>query len=214
MQMSQIQAVNGLGSLLFLVFLLTAIGLAALIVYRRLKRRSVRSIGLAMLASIGVYAAALVGFSLASHYRILPLGTDKCFDDWCATVTSARSLPNPTGDSGTKFVAISLRISNRGGRAAFRPSQPRVRMVLPTGDILPSASGQREFERQAGPQEDIAMRLTPGESFQTCLVFEIPAITREGYVVLLEGPAILTQFLAGDENSFFHGKMIYPIVVQ
>ena len=58
------------------------------------------------------------------------------------------------------------------------------------------------------------MRLTPGESFQTCLVFEIPAITREGYVVLLEGPAILTQFLAGDENSFFHGKMIYPIVVQ
>ena len=133
MQMSQIQAVNGLGSLLFLVFLLTAIGLAALIVYRRLKRRSVRSIGLAMLASIGVYAAALVGFSLASHYRILPLGTDKCFDDWCATVTSARSLPNPTGDSGTKFVAISLRISNRGGRAAFRPSQRVSAWYFPPG---------------------------------------------------------------------------------
>lgn len=55
------------------------------------------------------------------------------------------------------------------------------------------------------------MRLLPGESFETTLVFEVPAATREASVVVLEGPAVVTRFLAGDENSFFHKKTVYPI---
>jgi hypothetical protein len=167
------------------------------------------------LVCVSVYAAILAGFSLRSETRQLTLGTDKCFDDWCATVTGARSLANPNMPGGTKLVAISLRVTNRARRAVFQPSQPRVFLVLAAGEAVPASAGaQREFERQAGPQENLAKRLVPGDGFQTTLVFEIPAATREASVVLLEGPDVITRFLAGDENSFFHKKTVFPITVD
>jgi hypothetical protein len=168
-----------------------------------------------MFACVFVYAAVLLVVSLTGETRVIALGTDKCFDDWCATVTGARSIPNSKGFSGTKVVAVTLRVSNRARQAAFRPSQPRVSLVLP-GEVVitPSTDGQREFEKQAGPQDDLGKRLVAGESFQTSLVFDVPAATREVSVVLLEGPAVVTTFLVGDENSFFHKKIVYPITVE
>jgi hypothetical protein len=214
LSMTQIQAVNDLGNLLFLVFLLGTLTLASLLIYRKLRGRPTRAVALALFACLLSYAAILIGFSLTSQTRELALGTDKCFDDWCATVTGARSLPNANGAAASKLVAVALHVSNRARGAAFRPSQPRVSLTLSTGRATPSASAQREFERQAGLQQDLAKRLVAGESFKTTLVFEVPAGTRATEVVLLEGPAFITRFLAGDENSFFHKKMVYPIVVQ
>ncbi len=211
----QIQAVNDVGNLLFFLLLLTTAILIALLAYRKLRRRQVRSLAIAILVCFSAYGASLVGFSLSSETRRLTLGTDKCFDDWCATVTGARSLANPNGSGGTKLVAVSLRVTNRARRATFQPSQPRVNLVLAAGEaVTTSAGAQREFEKQAGPQENLAKRLVAGDGFQTTLIFEVPAATREALVVLLEGPDVLTRFLAGDENSFFHKKMVYPISVD
>ncbi len=211
----QIQAVNGAGSVLFFLSLLTGTMLTALLVYRRLRHRRSRFHRIAILVCVGAYAAILVGFSLSSKTRQLPLGTDKCFDDWCATVTGARSLPNSNGPVDTKLVAVSFRVTNRARRAVFRPSQPRVALVLPAGEVVTaSAAAQLEFEKQAGPQETLAKRLTAGEGFQTTLIFEVPRATRDASVVLLEGPNVITRFLAGDENSFFHKKTVYPITVD
>ena len=162
----------------------------------------------------GVYAVTVVAVSLGSETRPLALGTDKCFDDWCATVIAARSLPNPSGGD-SKLVAVTLRISNRARQAAFRPSQPRLSLQLGSGEsISPSQLAQHEFEQQAGTQEDIARRLLAGESFQTSLVFEVPTATRAASVVILEGPNAITRILLGDENSFLHRKMVYPITVN
>jgi len=94
----QMQAVNDLGNLLFFVFLLTTAILTAMVAYRKARRRKTRSLAVAILACLCAYAAALVGVSLHSETRQLPFGADKCFDDWCATVTSARSLP-PTNEA-------------------------------------------------------------------------------------------------------------------
>lgn len=211
----QIQAVNDLGSLLFFVFLLATVVLTALLAYRKLRRRPVRGVALAILLCLVAYAVTLVAFSLTTEARQLALGTDKCFDDWCATVTGSRSLPHPDPAAGTKLVAVTLRVSNRARRAAFRPSQPRVTLSLTDGVTLsPSPSAQREFEKQAGSQEDLSRRLEAGDQFQTTLVFELPAATRHASVVLLEGPAVLTRFLAGDENSFLHPKSVYPISLE
>jgi len=209
----QIQAVNDLGNLIFLLFFLATVALIVLILYRSVRRRKTRILAFALLACLLAYAAVVVAFSLNSERRELALGTDKCFDDWCATVSEAHSLPNPHGGADTKLVAVTLRVSNRARRAAFRPSQPRVSLILPTGSATRSAEAQRQFERQAGPQEDLAKRLLPGDTFQTTFLFEVPAATREASVALLEGPAIVTRFLAGDENSFLHKKMVYPIAV-
>lgn len=211
----QIQAVNDLGNLLFFVFLLTTAILTTGIAYRKARRRKTQSLAVAILVCFCAYAAVLVGVSLNSETRQLTLGADKCFDDWCATVTSARSLPKSDWAVGTKLVAITLHISNRARQAAFRPSQPRVTLVLGSGAaVTPSEAAQREFEKQAGPQESLAKRLVAGDRFQTTLIFMVPAATREASVVLLEGPVIVTRVLVGDENSFFHRKTVYPITVE
>ena len=208
----QTQAVNDAGNLFFAVFLLTAVVLTAVLVYRRLRRRTCRNLARAIAACLCVYVVTLLAVSFSSKTQQLAPGTDKCFDDWCASVIGARSLPMPSAGATTKIAAITLRISNRARGAAFRPSQPRVTLVLPSGDsIAPSNSAQREFEKQTGPQQDLAKRLVAGDSFQTTVVFEVPATTREASVVILEGPSLITRFLVGDENSFFHKKMVYPI---
>jgi hypothetical protein len=161
------------------------------------------------------YAVVLLGASLSSKTRQLAPGTDKCFDDWCASVIGSRILPRTNSVASNELIAVTLRISNRARQAAFRPSQPRVILMLPDGDTLASSEvAQSEFEKQAGPQDDLAKRLLAGESFQTTLVFEVPATTRQASVVVLEGPAAITQFLVGDENSFFHKKMVYPITLE
>jgi hypothetical protein len=213
--MTQIQAVNDLGNLIFIVFLLATVILTVLIAYRKFRGRGTRGLSWAIFIGLIAYAAILVGVSLDSQSRELALGTDKCFDDWCATVTGARSLPKLSARDDMKLVAITLRVSNRARRAAFRPSQPRVALVLSDGGVFtPSPTAQGEFEMQAGPQEDLAKRLLAGDGFQTTLVFEVPAATQEASVVVLEGPAAVTRFLVGDESSFFHKKMLYRIRLE
>jgi hypothetical protein len=210
----QVQAVNDAGNLLFFVCFLTTVILAAILIYRKLRGRPVRRLVIAIATCFSVYAVILIGVSLTSKTRDLALGTNKCFDDWCATVAGSRPLPLPNA-AETKLLAVTLTVSNRARQAAFRPSQPRVTLVLPSGsEVSPSSLGQREFEKTAGPQEDLARRLVAGDSFQTTVVFEVPAATRDASVVLLEGPAFITRFLVGDENSFLHRKMVYPITVR
>jgi hypothetical protein len=188
--------------------------LAAILIYRKLRGRPVRGLAIAIATCLSVYAVILIGVSLSSKTRELSPGTNKCFDDWCATVAGARALPLPNAVDG-KLLAVTLLVSNRARQAAFRPSQPRLNLVLPSGrELSPSGSGQLEFEKTAGPQEDLAKRLVAGDSFQTTVVFEVPAATRDASLVLLEGPALVTRFLVGDENSFFHRKMVYPITVR
>lgn len=211
----QIQAVNAVGNLLFFVFFLATVVLAGVLAYRGLRGRPTRKLFFAMVVCLCAYMVILIAVSLASTTRQLALGMDKCFDDWCATVAGARSLTISNEANGTRFVAIALRISNRARRAAFRPSQPRVTLVLPAGgSVSPSNSAQRELEKQMGPQEDLAKRLVAGDSFQTAVAFEVPAATREASIVVLEGPSLITRFLVGDENSFFHRKTVYPVTLE
>jgi hypothetical protein len=207
-----VQAVNDAGNLVFFVFILAILALAAAIAYRKLRRRPAKKLVFALAGCAFAYGVILMALSLSSKTRQLALGTDKCFEDWCASVMGAHSVPGASKTAGRKFVAVALRISNRARGAAFRPSQPRVMLVLPSGEVINSSvAAQHEFEKQAGPQEDIAKRLLAGESFLTTVVFEVPSATSKASVQLLEGPSVITQLLVGDENSFFHKKSVFPI---
>ena len=210
-----IQAVNQLGTLVFLLFLLLLVSLLVVAFARRLKRRPARSVVLAIVITVAAYGIILLAVSLSSRTQPIAMGTDKCFDDWCATVVSAQALPATNGGGETRLLAVTLRISNQAQRAAFRPSQPRVFLELPSGDTLvPSVAAQHDFESHAGPQEALAKRLSAGESFQTVLVFSVPAATREAFVVVLEGPESVTRFLVGDENSPFHKKIVFAVTAD
>jgi len=213
--MSQIQAVNDLGVLLSFIFVLVIVVLTVVLIYRASRGRRIRKLAVAEFVGLAAYAATLVAFSIASETRQLALGTDKCFDDWCVTVSSSRLLSSVESRASIKRIAVELRVSNRARRAAFRPSQPRVMLALPSGAIVqPSSAGQRQNETPPGTQKDLAIRLLAGESFNTSLEFEVPDSTQQASVILLEGPATVTRFLIGDENSFFHRKTVYSIAVQ
>ena len=67
-----------------------------------------------------LYAVALVGVSATSPARSLTTGEWKCFDDWCASVTSAVR----TGD----LVQVDLAVQNRG-RGEQAPHTPRLWLV-------------------------------------------------------------------------------------
>ncbi len=211
----RVQAVSGAGSIVFLAFLLTTTILLAVCFYRLLRRRPSKPALRALLLVALAYTAILLAMSLTSRTRYIPLGADKCFDDWCVTVLSARSLAPPGQGAGTKLLEVTLAVSNHAQRAAFRPSQPRVALVLPSGDVIaPSAAVSDALERPGAPQGNLAKRVTPGETFHTSLGFEVPASTREASVVIQEGPESITQFLVGDENSFFHKKSVFTIRVN
>lgn len=210
----QVQAVNGAGSIVFLAFLLTAAVLLVVCFYRLLRRRPYQPIVRALFLVALAYAAILLAVSLTSRTRYIPLGTDKCFDDWCVSVVSARSLTAPS-QAGAKLLEVTLAVSNHARRAAFRPSQPRVALVLPAGNVVaPSVAAQDASERRGAPQESLTKRVMAGETFQTSLEFEVPASTHEALVVIQEGPTSVTQFLVGDENSFFHKKSVFTIHVN
>jgi hypothetical protein len=210
----RIQAVNDAGNLVFFTLLLAIAILSVTLAYRKLRRRQIRGLATATLVCLLAYSVVLLAVSLRSETRQLAPGTEKCFDDWCATVIATRSLISNQGRA-TKLVAVTLRIANHARKMAFRPSQPRVTLTLGDGNAaVRSDRGQREFERQAGVQTDLGRRLAAGDGFQTTLVFEVPAATKDASIVLLEGPAVLTRFLVGDENSFFHKKTVFPVTVD
>ncbi len=166
-----VQAVNDVGNLVSVGLLLATLTLAVTVVFRRLRGKPAGPPAVAAIVCLATYGILLLAVSLASRTREIAPGTDKCFDDWCATVTGVRSLPNKPG-APEKFIAVSFCVSNRAQRAAFRPSQPRVAFVVPDGRVfMPSAAAQGEFERQAGPLQDLTKRVVAGEQFRTSLVF-------------------------------------------
>lgn len=211
----QIQAVNDAGNLLFFAFVLAILVCAIALVYRKLRGRSIKAPMMVIVGCSAVYIAVLVAVSLTSQTQSLALGTDKCFDDWCATVIGAQTVAAQGATTGRKSVAVTLGISNRARQAAFRPSQPRVALILESGGfITPSAAAQRDFEKNAGSQEGLAKRIVAGERFQTVVMFDVPVNTRHASVVVLEGPALITRFLVGDENSFLHKTLVFPIAFE
>ena len=201
---------SGATMALFLLLLLIVVACLIALVYRTLRGRSARGLGIVMAVAIGVYAVMLVAASAASHTRQIALGMDKCFDDWCATVTGARVLSIPSTAAGSKVIVVMLRVSNRALRAAFRPSQPRVHLVLESGEVVIPAD-PREIEAKLGPQQNLSTRLAPGESYETAVGFHVPAGVRKAAIVILEGPVTVTQFLVDDETSFGHKKTVFPI---
>lgn len=69
------------------------------------------------------YATALLGASWLQPGRVIPVGENECFDDWCIAVTGVEhpETVETRRPSGT-WLAVTLRISNRGeGRPQAEP---------------------------------------------------------------------------------------------
>ncbi len=69
----------------------------------------------------------LVFFSVRKEIPV-PLGTNICFDDWCATITKYERLKDSEfGDNNQEqYIVFYTKMTNNAKRVAQKPSEPKV----------------------------------------------------------------------------------------
>jgi hypothetical protein len=210
-----------------LAFLGTAfvLGLAALVFLHALKTRKpgrARKIGLATMIGLGLYLALLLSFSFASRERVLAFGEEKHFCEIdchlaysVANIRKTKTLgliPNEASAGGV-FYVVTVRtrfdettISPTRGNGVLTPNSRIVTVLDGEGNNYGvSIEGQRALDIAEGSGTPLTTALRPGESYTTDLVFDLPQDIKNPELLMREG-SLVTHFIIGHENSFWHGK--------
>jgi hypothetical protein len=202
--------------LFILVFLASVVtlGAAGVAALRGHRRRAFRLlVGWAISAAI--YLGAVVVVALTSPQRILAIGEDRCFDDWCVAVedvTVVRELG--PGDRVVRadglFYVVTLRLSNHGRGRAQRASSAAVHLIDERGRMYEvSEQGQQAFEAQYGPALPLTSTVGVGQFLNTVRVFDLPA-DAHGIGLTVAHPVGPSPglFIIGDDASLFHKPTI------
>ena len=219
-------AVSALG---FLAAAAGALGalLAATASLAARRRTWAAGIGLASVAGAVAYGAVLFGCSLASRDRVLAAGGRKYFCELdchlaysVAGVERARTvgLPAAAVAARGRFTIIRVRtwfdpstIAPFRGNAPLTPNPRDAWLVDASGRrIFPSAAATRAFEEAAGSFSPFSRPLSPGQSYETALVFDLPTDAR-GLRLFVGDPPGVERLIIGHENSPGHGKTWFAI---
>ena len=176
--------------LLFIAIFFCAVGAAAACIHFviRGKRRRAGRIAAGTAAGVAVYLLTVVAVALASPQRIIPLGEDQCFDDFCLAVMKSER-------KGSRC-EVTVRVSSRARRRVQRAPAAAVYLVDGAG---------REYRRsEAGPGRAMTDFLRPGESFEAIRIFTLPADARDIMAVVSHGGGFPAWFIIGERNSFLH----------
>ena len=195
-------------TLIFLVTIIALIIYLVRLVIRIIKRKTIAStLGIIVLI-VGAYSGLWGIFYFKSSDQSVPLGTDICFDDWCATVTKIEQptilgLENKKVNSQGQFIILYIKMSNHARGIAQKPSEPRVHITDEKGNSYSfSSAGQQALENQIGNQIPIDERLELHQSLETQLVFDIPNEAKNLKVLIEEGPFI-TKLLFNENREVF-----------
>jgi len=137
-----------------------------------------------------IYLGIVVAVSLATPRRVVAVGEERCFDDWCITVL---------GKSAGPPIAVTLRVSSQA---------KRVRQSAPDTTVyLEDTGGKRYSPRSMESQPSFGTMIGPGESFETIRLFDVPANVRIlGLVVRHStGPGAV---IIGEDSAVFHSPAI------
>ena len=186
--------------LLFIVIVFASAAMLAVVIAAALRGRGSQAVRL--LAALGVSLALYLGVialvALASPPRVMALGQDRCFDDWCVAVEDSARSESPKGAELT----VTLRLSNRARRAPQRENGIAVAVVDDEG---------RRFEA-AAKHEDAPFNilLPPGESVTTTRTFEVSGASGQLNVVVEHAgfSRFPGMFIIGDDSSLFHKPTI------
>jgi hypothetical protein len=222
---AQISILSFLGTA-FVVFV-SLLGLAALLLARHRKYAQWLAAGVAL--ETALYAAVLIGFSLASRDELLPPGQQKYFCEvdchLAYSLLDVKTFPR-LGDrarevvaGGTIYVVRARTWFDERTISRWRPkdlpltrSPRRVLVVDDTGrEFLPSPAGQQALESVEGRQASLSGPLIPGQSSVTDLVFDLPGSIKNPRLLIADSEGI-TRFLIGNENSFFHAKIYFELI--
>jgi len=209
----------------FLLAVLGAVLLHALATGHRERAGNVLKLGIACAA---IYGAALLGFSLLSKEQVLAVGETKYFCELdCHLAYSVESIMTApalgAGDhvvkAGGTFYVVKLKTlfdaettsSRRPQGASLSPNLRSAVVVDEQGRrFTPSLAGTRALTEPAGQNVPLTQALIPGESYQTTLVFDLPADAKHPRLLLTD-PFPVNWFLIGHENSFLHKKVLFSL---
>lgn len=180
-----------MSTLIFLLTVATMIGLLVTVLVRVGGRKPIGRVGLWGGGLLLGYCLVWGGFWLARRYPVVPFGTEICFDDWCATVDSAKQVPSLARDSVVFRLAMTM--SNHARGIAQRPCEPRVRLIDDRGRVwLPATWGAVPFDA----------RLEVHESKRTTVDFVVPKEGCSLEALIEEGPWITELIFPEDEAVF------------
>ena len=156
---------------------------------------------------IAAYALLWGALYAKSAENPVPLGTEICFDDWCATVTGVENHGLPGDTSGIRahghFIVLHVKMSNHARGIAQKPSEPRIHIIDSQRHTWPpSADGQRLLELTRGVQPPLDVRLELHQEIDTQIVFDVPEGATGLKALIEEGPAVTLLLLPEDREVF------------
>jgi hypothetical protein len=195
--------------LLFVGAVLAGAALLTLYIFARLTKRELfaRVTLRTLVGGVGLYILLFFGASVLSHSRVLALGEEKhiCEIDChlAYSVVSAKADPLPSG-----AVRQTVTVKVRFDEATISARRPRDASLTPNNRYVALVDAQGH--QYPGSTEGLKRALTPGESYTTDLVFEVPAGAQDLRLVLRNNDAE-TTFIIGHENSLLHGKTTFAL---
>jgi len=194
-----------MATLIFFGTLISLVILFVKIILRLLNHRPMGSLIRTAFFIIITYCMIWIVFYSFSSDKPIPFGTDVCFDDWCATVTSFEHYKNDSIELNSKgqFLILHITMSNHARGISQKPSEPRIKIIDSDGTSYGFSNvEQRALEKQRGNQMPIDSRLELHQSLETQLVFEIPMKCHDLKAVIEEGPQITKLLFYGDREVF------------
>jgi hypothetical protein len=201
-----------MATLIFLLTTLVLVILLPMVLVKAAQRKRVKRELLTIIFLVSFYVLAWVFFYIESKYITVPLGTDICFDDWCASITkidigSQNQFKLPAIANDSLWVVLDVTMSNHARGIAQKPSEPRIHIIDDGGGYWAfSPTGQQVLEKHSGQKIQLGQRLDLGQSLSTQLVYKIPANAKKPKVLIEEGPFI-TKLLFKDDQSVY--KLVY-----
>lgn len=199
--------------LLFIAVAMATVIMFAMAAIAGIRGRRQRAVSLLRRCGVtfAIYLGAVVVVSLLSRQRVLAIGEDWCFDDWCVAVDGVTLAPelgstdHPVRAHGV-FYVVRLRLSNHARGRPQRASSAAVHLLDGLGhrhDV--SSKGQNAFEALNGPTSSLTSTVAVGQSLTTVRVFDLPGDARD-VGLTIEHPVGFSPglFVIGDQASLFH----------
>jgi hypothetical protein len=199
--------------LLFIVVVLATVVTFVMAATAGVRRRRQRAGSLLRrwVAAVAIYLGAVVAVSLVSPQRVLAIGDDWCFDDWCVAVNSVTLAPElgpsdrPVRANGV-FYVVRLRLSNHARGRTQRAGSVAVHLLDGLGHRHGvSSEGQSAFEARDGPTLPLTSTIPLHQSLTTVRVFDLPRDVHD-VGLTIEHPVGFSPglFVIGDQTSLFH----------
>lgn len=164
------------------------------------------------------YAVMLIGASIMSTEKTLPMGEAKEFCGFyldChmhATVTNvrrAKTLGNKTAKG--EFYIVRVKVFSDAKKATLGFTTVDAHVVDAAGNTYPRDT---DAEEQLGEQPPFDHKISPVESFEKEIVFDLPTGVQNPRLDISEGYGIdrwIETFLVGDEDSIFHKRTYFSL---